>query len=315
MNLLIAGGAGFIGSNFINHLLKKYPVYKITNLDNLSTGSLKNLEDIAERKNYTFIQDDICNERLIETILSKEKIDTIVNLASDPSSLEFIRTDTYGNFVLLEAAKRHKIKRFLYVSSDEVYGETETKEGILRPSVEEDALFPQTPQAAAKGGADILTFSYHKSSNLPTVILRPSNIFGPFQSTRHLIPLLITNAINNKLLPIFGDGKHSRDWLYIDDFLEAMEAALHKPAAIGKTLNVSGNFEHSVLELADLILAMLGKPKNLIEFVEDVFPHTQRRALDASKITKTLKWKAKTDFTTGLGKTIEWYETAKIKTD
>lgn len=308
MNLLIAGGAGFIGSNLICYLLEKYPAYKIVNLDNLSTGSLENLGDLGEKENYNFVQGDVCNEELVEKIVTEQKIEAIVNLASDPASQDFIRTDVYGNFVLLEAARKNKVKKFVYVSSDEVYGETETKGGTLRPSIETDPLRPQTPQAAAKAGADVLAFSYYKSHNLPMVILRPSNIFGPSQTKDRLIPLLITNALQGKALPIFGDGKHTRDLLYIDDFLTAMDLSLHDPAAIGRTFNVSGGFEHSILEVSELALTMLDKPKTLIEFVEDVEPHTRRRALDSSKITKVLKWKPTVDFMKGLEKTIKWYK-------
>lgn len=308
MKILIAGGAGFIGANFIKYLLKKYPSYSVVNLDALITGNAENLAEFEGKENYRFVQGNICDEALIEKLFSEENFAAVINLASEVTPETFIKTDVYGNFVLLEAARKNQVKRFIFVSSDEVYGETETKEEILRPSIEEDALRPQIPQAASKAGADVLTFSYHQAYNLPTVILRPGNIFGPYQDEEKLLPLLITNALSGKPLPIYGDGKHSRDFLFVSDFCEALDLSLHHPDAIAQVFNVSGGFEQTILEVTELILTILGKSKDLIEFVEDTKPHTRRRVLDASKVKEVLGWSAKVDFSKGLTETCQWYK-------
>lgn len=308
MKLLVAGGAGFVGTNLIKYLLKKYPSYSVVNLDALITGNAENLSEFEGKENYRFVQGNICDEALIEKLFLDEKFDAVINLASEVTPQNFIKTDVYGNFSLLEAARKAEVKRFIYISSDEVYGETEVEEGTLRPSIEEDSLRPQVPPAASKAGADVLTFSYNKTYNLPTVILRPSNIFGPYQGEDKLLPLLIANALAGKSLPIYGDGKHSRDFLYISDFCEALDLSLHHPDAVGEVFNVSGGFEHTILEATELILTILGKSKELIEFVEDTQPHTRRRALDSSKIKEVLGWEAKVDFTKGLTETCKWYE-------
>lgn len=308
MKLLVTGGAGFIGTNFIKHILKKYPSYSVLNLDTLVTGDAKNLSEFEDKENYRFVQGNICDEDLIEKLFAEGDFDAVVNLASEITPQSFIKTDVYGNFVLLEAARKTEVKRFVFVSSDEVYGETETEEGTLRPSIEEDSLRPQVPQAAAKAGADVLTFSFYKAYNLPIVILRPCNIYGPFQSKDKLLPLLIGNALTGKTLPIYGNGKHSRDFLYAKDFCEALDLSLHHPDAVGQTFNVSGGFEHTILETTELVLTILGKSKDLIEFIEDSPPHTRRRALDSSKIKEVLGWSATVDFSKGLSETCKWYQ-------
>ncbi len=308
LKILTAGGAGFVGTNFIKYLLKKYPSYLVVNLDSLVTGDAANLAEFEGKENYRFVQGNICDEDLVEKLFNEESFDAVVNLASEITPESFIKTDVYGNFILLEAARKAEVKRFVFVSSDEVYGETETEEGLLRPSTEEDPLRPQVPQAAGKAGADVLTFSYNKAFSLPTVILRPSNIYGPFQSKDKLLPLLIENALSGKPLPIYGDGKHSRDFLYVKDFCEALDISLHFPDAIGQTFNVSGGFEHTILEITELVLTILGKSKDLIEFVEDTNPHTRRRALDATKIKEVLGWEAKVNFADGLTETCHWQQ-------
>lgn len=308
MKILIAGGAGFVGTNFIKYLLKKYPSYAICNLDTLITGNADNLSEFESKENYRFIQGNICDELLVDELFAKESFDAVINFASEDTPESFIKTDVYGNFVLLEASRKVEIKRFIYVSSDEVYGETESEDGTLRPSTEQDPLAPQVPQAAAKAGADVLTFSYNNAYNLPTVILRPSNIFGQYQQKEKLLPLLIRNALAGKPLPIYGDGKHSRDFLFILDFCEVLDLGLHQRNSVGQIFNVSGGFEHTILEVTELILTILGKSKDLIEFVEDTQPHTRRRALDSTKIKEVLGWEAKVRFIEGLEETCSWYK-------
>lgn len=307
MNLLVAGGAGFIGTNLIFYLNRKYPGYKIVNLDNLITGKAENLQSLQSKKTYTFIKGDITEADLVEGVIKDHKIDAILNLATSRDEAHSILTDVVGTYVLLENARKFNIKRFLQFSTDEVYGETATPDGKLRPSIEDDPLRPQTPLSANKAAGDLLTFSFYQSYQIPITILRLSNIFGPYQDPKRLIPLLITQALKSEAVPIYGDGKHSRDFLFVNEACKVSDLVLHNIKTIGQIYNVSAGFESSILEVVELILTMLGRPKSLIEFVEDAKAHTLRRALDADKLRSIINWQPEIDLIKGLELTVDWY--------
>jgi dTDP-glucose 4,6-dehydratase len=264
MRILVTGGAGFIGSNFIRYILNKYPDYKITNLDKLTyCGNLENLKDIENSPNYKFVKGDICDKKIVDK-LAKD-IDIIVNFAAQThvdksivDASEFIHTNVYGVYVLLEVAKKYNVNRFIHISSDEVYGSIE--EGSF---TEESPLRPNSPYAASKAAADHLVRSYFVTYKLPVLIIRSSNNFGQFQYPEKVIPLFITNALENKELPLYGDGLNIRDWLYVLDNCQAIDFILHK-GEIGQIYNVAAGNEKTNLELTKLILKIMDKSENLI---------------------------------------------------
>ncbi|MFQ6003208.1 MAG: dTDP-glucose 4,6-dehydratase, partial [Candidatus Zixiibacteriota bacterium] len=270
MKILVTGGAGFIGSNFIKYILAKYPHYKIVNLDKLTyAGNLDNLSDVEDNPNYQFIKGDICDQKLVERIV-KDKIDLIINIAAethvdrsiyDPKI--FVKTNVLGTQVLLESALRFKIDRFVQISTDEVYG-TLTK-GFF---TESSPLLPNSPYSASKASADLLVRSYFKTFGLPALITRSTNNFGPYQFPEKLIPLFITNALSDQELPLYGDGLDLRDWLHVEDHCQALDLVLHK-GRVGEIYNISGGCERTNLEIADLILKRLNKPKSLIKHIQD----------------------------------------------
>jgi dTDP-glucose 4,6-dehydratase len=307
MNVLITGGAGFIGSNFIHYLLNKYTEYKIINLDKLTyCGNLANLEDIQDNQNYKFIKGDICEANVVNDIL--KDCDIAINFAAQThvdrsiiDASEFIRTNVFGTYVLLEAAKKYNLSRFIQISTDEVYGSRERgsfKEG--------DALHPNSPYAASKAAADHLVGSYFVTYKLPVIIIRSSNNFGPYQYPEKIIPLFITNALENKKLPLYGDGLNIRDWLYVLDNCQAIDLVLHKGEP-GQIYNVAAANEKSNLELTKLILGLVGKPENLIEYVPDRPGHDRRYSIDSSKINN-LGWRPQYEFKQTLQETIRWYQ-------
>ena len=304
---LITGGAGFIGSNFIHCLLRKYQDIKITNLDKLTyAGNLDNLKDIESDARYKFVKGDIKERALIKRLM--KDIDVVVHFAAethvDRSILEageFILTDVYGTYILLDEAKNSNIKLFIHISTDEVYGSIEN--GSFK---EEDSLMPSSPYSASKAGGDRLTYSYFKTYNLPVIILRPSNNYGPYQYPEKVIPLFITNALEDKPLPIYGDGKNVRDWLYVEDCCEAIDLIINKGTA-GEVYNVGASQEVPNIEMAHRILEILNKPASLIKFVKDRLGHDRRYSLNWDKLKK-LGWQPKFDFNTGLEKTVEWYQ-------
>jgi len=307
MKLLVTGGAGFIGSNFIRHMLRKYPDYEIVNLDKLTyAGNLANLKDLEDNPRYSFVKGDICDKKVVEDV-SKD-VDAIVNFAAethvDKSIVDagtFVTTDTYGTYILLEAARKYHIQRFVQISTDEVYGSIE--KGSFK---EMDPLNPSNPYSASKAGADLLVHSYFITYDLPMVTTRSTNNFGPYQHPEKLIPLFITNALRNKPLPLYGDGKNIRDWIYVMDNCEAINLILHK-GRTGEIYNVAGGDEKTNLEVTHLILEELNKPDTLIKFVEDRPGHDKRYSLDCTKVRK-LGWKPKTKFEDGLKKTVQWYK-------
>jgi len=307
MKLLITGGLGFIGSNFIRLILKKYPDYQITNLDAVTyAGNPENLRDIEKNKNYKFVKGDICDSEIVNS-LAKEN-DAIINFAAethvDKSILEsgsFVRTDVLGTHTLLEAAKKHKIKKFLQISTDEVYGSTE------KGSFNENSLLePNSPYSASKAGADMIVRAYNKTFGVPTLITRSSNNYGPCQHTEKFIPLFITNLLQNKKVPLYGDGLNVRDWLFVMDNCEAIDTVFHK-GIIGEIYNIGGDCEKKNIDVVKNILKLTNKGEEFIEYVKDRLAHDRRYSLDSSKI-KELGWKQSTDFNQGLKQTVEWYK-------
>lgn len=307
MKLLVTGGAGFIGSNFIRHILHKYGDYRVINLDKLTyAGNLQNLEDIAKDPRYTFVEGDICNPLVVESLA--KQVEVIINFAAethvDKSILEpgsFIKTDLYGTYALLEAAKKYNHCRYIQISTDEVYGSIEA--GSFR---ENDPLNPSNPYSASKGGADLLAYSYWVTYKLPIIITRSSNNFGPYQYPEKLIPLFITNAFADIPLPLYGDGKNIRDWIYVLDNCEAIDLVLHLGRP-GEIYNISAGNAKANIEIAELIVREIGKPLSLIRFVKDRLGHDRRYSLDCTKIYN-LGFTPRYGFKETLRETIKWYK-------
>jgi dTDP-glucose 4,6-dehydratase len=309
MKILVTGGAGFIGSNFIRHILSQYPQYKIVNLDKLTyAGNLDNLSDMEGNQNYQFIKGDICDSKLVDKLLG-EKVDAVINFAAethvdrslyDPET--FVKTNVLGTQVLMEVGLKHKIQRFIQISTDEVYGSL----GEKGKFTEDSLLMPNSPYSASKAGADLLIRSYFKTFNLPAIITRCCNNYGPYQFPEKLIPLFVTNAVDDQELPIYGDGLYVRDWIYVEDHCKAIDVALHK-GEIGEVYNISSNVEKTNLSITKIILDNLRKQESLIKHVKDRPAHDRRYALNAQKITKELGWKPEVSFEQGMKLTIDWY--------
>ncbi len=303
---LVTGGAGFIGSNYIRYMLKKHRDVEIINLDKLTyAGNPDNLKDIQADSRYKFIKGDICDEVLVNKIMTE--IDFVVNFAAEShvdrsigAPDDFIRTDVFGTFVLLEAARTNKIEKFIQISTDEVYGSID--KGSF---TENDPLMPSSPYSASKTGADRLAFSYFVTYDLPVIITRCSNNFGPFHYPEKLIPLFVTNAIENKNLPIYGDGKNVRDWIYVEDHCDGVDFVCQN-GRLGEVYNIGGGNERTNLEITDRILKKLEKPQSLMTFVKDRLGHDRRYSVDCSKIAD-LGWKPKDNFEEALDKTISWF--------
>jgi len=313
MNLLVTGGAGFIGSNFILYWLKKYPQDKILNLDKLTyAGNLENLKTVENNSNYAFVKGDICNLSLVDSLIKKYNIDTIVHFAAeshvDRSIMDpapFIKTNVEGTYVLLEAALKNKIKRFHHISTDEVFGALplNSKEKFN----EKTAYNPRSPYSASKAASDHLVRAYYVTYGLPITISNCSNNYGPYQFPEKLIPLAITNIIEGKKVPIYGDGLYVRDWLYVEDHCKALDLILHK-GKVGETYFIGGLTEDIPnIEVVRKILKIMGKDESYIEYVKDRPGHDRRYAIDWSKIHRELSWKPEVDFDTGLKITVDWY--------
>ncbi len=308
-NLLVTGGAGFIGSNFTRYMLEHYPGLKVVVYDKLTyAGNLDNLKDVAERfgGRYAFIHADICDAQRVERAVREYDIDTIVNFAAEShvdrsimAADAFIQTDVYGTYVLLEAARKHRL-RFHQVGTDEVYGWV--REGR---SKESDPLVPRSPYAASKAGADLLIHAYHVTHGVNATITRGSNNIGPYQYPEKVVPLFITNAIDDIPLPLYGDGRQQRDYQYVLDHCEAIDVVLRKGRP-GEVYNVGTGIETYNIEMARMILDLLGKPYSLIQHVEDRPGHDRRYALDISKL-KALGWVSRHTFAEALEKTVRWY--------
>lgn len=310
MNILVTGGAGFIGSNFVRHMIETYPTYSIVNYDLLTyAGNLENLKDIESHENYTFVKGDINNRELVDHLVKYHNIDVIVNFAAeshvDRSITEpdiFIKSNVLGTQALLDVAKANNLKKYVQVSTDEVYGSL----GETGYFTEETPLAPNSPYSASKAGADMLVSAYHETFGMNVNITRCSNNYGPYHFPEKLIPLMVTNALEGKELPIYGDGKNVRDWLHVKDHCAAIDLVIHKGEP-GEIYNVGGHNERTNNEIVHLIVEKLNAPKELIKFVEDRLGHDRRYAIDPTKLTTELGWKPKYTFDTGIGETIQWY--------
>lgn len=310
MKILITGGAGFIGSNFIKLMIETHKDYQIVNLDNLTyAGNLCNLKEVENNPNYCFVKGDICDRNLINNLLAEKKIDAIINFAAEShvdrsieDSSPFINTNIIGTQVLLDAAKSYGIIRFVQISTDEVYGSL----GTTGYFTETTPLKANSPYSASKASADLLVRAYYKTYKLPVIITRCSNNYGPYQFPEKLIPLMITNALTYQELPVYGDGLNVRDWLYVLDHCRAVDMVFHKGKE-GEVYNIGGNNEKTNLEIVKLILKRLDRPESLIRFVKDRLGHDRRYAIDASKITKELGFSPANSFEQGIEKTISWY--------
>ena len=310
-NLLVTGGAGFIGSNFVRYMLSRYPDYCIVVLDKLTyAGNLDNLKDVEERfgERYAVVHGDIADAAAVEAAMQAHQIDTIVNFAAeshvDRSLLEpdaFIKTDVYGTYVLLEAARRHDIEHYHQVSTDEVYGDI--AEG--HSSVETDPLHARSPYSASKAGGDLLCLAYYNSFGTPVTITRGSNNIGPYQYPEKVVPLFITNAIDDEPLPLYGDGRQMRDYQYVLDHCEGIDVVLHRGER-GQAYNLGTGYETENIVLARAILDHLGKPHSLIRHVTDRPGHDRRYSLNVDKV-RGLGWKSSHTFEQGLEKTVRWY--------
>jgi len=307
-SILVTGGCGFIGSNFVRYMLSKYP-YRIVNFDKLTyAGNLENLKDIASDERYTFVKGDIGAKVDVEKVFDSD-INTVVNFAAeshvDRSILDpdaFIQTNINGTFNLLEEAKKRGVQRFIQISTDEVYGSL-GKEGKFTEST---PLAPNSPYSASKTSADMLAMAYYKTYGMPVLITRCSNNYGPYQFPEKLIPLIITNALENKELPVYGDGMNVRDWIHVLDHVAAIDAVLHK-GEIGAVYNIGGENERTNIEIVKLILKILGKPESLIRYVADRLGHDRRYAIDSTKIKKELDYAVSYDFSKGMEDTVAWY--------
>lgn len=307
-NLLVTGGAGFIGSNFVRYMLGKYPAYRIVVFDKLTyAGNLNNLKDVADNPRYAFVQGDIADHAQVESAIKTHRIDTIVNFAAethvdrsilDPDSAH--RTNFTGTYVLLEAARHFGLTRFHQVSTDEVYGSI--SEGAFR---EGDPLEPNSPYSASKAGGELMVRAYHITYGLNTVVTRGSNTYGPFHYPEKLMPLFITNALEDQPLPVYGDGRQVRDWLYVLDHCAGIDHVLHHGAA-GEIYNLGGGNERHNIDVTRAILRLLGKPESLIRHVEDRPGHDRRYALNCDK-AHALGWRPTHDFERGLADTVQWY--------
>ncbi|RJS71572.1 dTDP-glucose 4,6-dehydratase [ANME-2 cluster archaeon] len=308
MKILVTGGSGFIGSNFIRYMLNEHPDYRVINLDKLTyAGNPDNLKDVENNPNYSFVRGDICDQNLVDTLMQEQQIDHIAHFAAEThvdrsiaDGSAFVRTNLLGTYTLLDSALRHGIDRFIHISTDEVYGST--IEGSFK---ETDVLSPSSPYSSSKAGSDLLAQSYYITHNLPVIITRCTNNFGPYQYPEKLIPLFITNLLGDEKVPVYGTGQNVRDWIYALDHCRAIDFILQH-GEVGEIYNIGGGAERTNLEITEKILGILGKDGSMIEHVKDRPGHDFRYSLDCSKL-KDLGWAPKYDFEDALEKTIRWY--------
>ncbi|WP_246926970.1 dTDP-glucose 4,6-dehydratase [Clostridioides difficile] len=311
--ILITGGAGFIGSNFVHYMLNKYVDYFIVNLDLLTyAGNLETLIEIQDNSNYKFVRGDISNREQMYKLFEEERFDIVVNFAAESHvdrSVEnpdlSIKTNIIGTQVLLDASIKYGVKRYHQISTDEVYGDLPIDRKDLF-FTEQSPINPSSPYSASKASADLLVSSYYRTYGLLTTISRCSNNYGPYHFPEKLIPLMILNALENKQLPVYGNGENVRDWLHVYDHCTAIDLIIHK-GNIGEIYNIGGHNERSNLKVVKIILNLLGKSEDLISYVNDRPGHDLRYAIDASKIQNELGWKAKYDFDFGIKETVKWY--------
>ena len=308
MNVLVTGGAGFIGSCFVRHMLKKHPDYKIINLDCLTyAGNIENLNDVKDNANYTFVRGNICDKKLVRDLIAE--CDAVVNFAAE-SHVDrsitgpeiFVETNVQGTLNLLQASKELGVERYLQVSTDEVYG-TLGKTGYF---TETTPIAPNSPYSASKASADLLVRAYYETYKMPVLNTRCSNNYGPYQYPEKLIPFFISRLLNGQKVPVYGDGMNVRDWLYVYDHCEAIDVVLHK-GKIGEVYNIGGHNEKTNMEITKIILSAMGKDETSIEFVQDRLGHDKRYAIDNTKIQTELGWQPSLTFEEGIKLTIEWY--------
>lgn len=310
MKILVTGGAGFIGSNFIHHILKTYPDYEIVNLDLLTyAGNLENLRELEGNPRYKFVKGDICDAKLVDELV--KNVDIVVHFAAEShvdrsilNSDEFVRTNVIGTHTLLESARKAGNKRFHHVSTDEVYGSLGKDDTAFNEGTSYD---PRSPYSASKASSDHLVRAYYHTHNLPITISNCSNNYGPYQFPEKLIPLFVTNLIEGKKIPVYGKGDNIRDWLHVKDHCVAIDKIIHK-GKIGETYCIGGNGEKTNLEITRIILDLMGKSEDMIEYVEDRKGHDQRYAIDFSKIKNELDWQPQISFEEGMKKTVEWFK-------
>ena len=313
MTIIVTGGAGFIGSNFIFHMLKAHPDYRIICLDKLTyAGNLSTLEPAMENQKFLFVKADICDRKAVNELFELEKPDMVVNFAAESHvdrSIEnpdiFLETNIKGTAVLMDACRKYGIKRYHQVSTDEVYGDLP----LDRPDLfftEGTPLHTSSPYSSSKAGADLLVMAYHRTYGLPVTISRCSNNYGPYHFPEKLIPLMITNALADKPLPVYGEGINVRDWLYVEDHCKAIDLIIHK-GTVGEVYNIGGHNEMRNIDIVKLICKELNKPESLITYVTDRKGHDMRYAIDPTKIHNELGWLPETKFADGIKKTIKWY--------
>lgn len=310
MNLLVTGGAGFIGSNYVRLVLQERDD-RVVNLDLLTyAGNLENLAGLEDHPRYRFVRGDIRDQATVAALLAEERIDAIVNFAAEShvdrsidAPFEFLDANTRGTLVLLQAARERGVARFVQVSTDEVYGSLAADEAAF---TETSAIAPNSPYSASKAAADFFCRAYHHTFGLPVVITRCSNNYGPYQFPEKLIPLMVANALEDRPLPVYGDGQNVRDWLYVEDHCRAIDLVLRRGEP-GAVYNIGGGNEWKNLDLVRQLLATVGKPESLITFVPDRPGHDRRYAMDATKIARELGWTPAHDFPTGLQRTVAWY--------
>lgn len=311
--VLVTGGAGFIGANFVKYMVDKYPTYEVFNLDALTyAGNLKTCQDVEEKPNYHFIQGDISDRAFIFDLFEKERFEMVVNFAAeshvDRSIIEpdiFLKTNVIGTQVLMDAARRFGVSRFHQVSTDEVYGDLP----LDRPELlftEQTPLQASSPYSASKASADLLVLAYYRTFGLPVTISRCSNNYGPYQFPEKLIPLMIAKALKGESLPIYGDGQNVRDWLHVEDHCRAIDLILHQ-GRIGEVYNIGGRNERTNLEVVQTILKLLNQSESLVTYIKDRPGHDLRYAIDATKLERELGWVPMYTFETGMLQTIEWY--------
>ncbi|HEY9721580.1 MAG TPA: dTDP-glucose 4,6-dehydratase [Oscillatoriaceae cyanobacterium] len=308
LRIIVTGGAGFIGSNFVRMLLNEHPEHEVTVLDALTyAGNLASLEDLQSIPRFRFVHGDICDAPLVDSLAAKA--DAIVHFAaeshvdrsiSDPGI--FVQTNVQGTLTLLEAAKKHKLTRFVHVSTDEVYGSL----GPTGLFTEETPIAPNSPYSASKASSDLMARAYHETFGLPVMITRCSNNYGPYQFPEKLIPFFIASLLDGASVPVYGDGLNVRDWLHVEDHCQAISLVLHRGVP-GEVYNIGGNNERTNLAITQLLIEKLGRDERAIKYVQDRPGHDRRYAIDASKITRELGWKPKYTFETGIAQTIEWY--------